>query len=163
MAPPLKFAFFTLLRIYIDFFFATIFSFLSIVNLSLQCFSGSKQIYEVMVVFCQVTRKPATLGTFFYHKHNLVWGQGPKWSAPLRLVQSYPENFLWHGVMILLCILVIIIGLFQLWHFIWLVQLFWNYFSNVKDLSDSFYNLEVRSFIFFKYPGNMLKLGIPVL
>lgn len=32
----------------------------------------------------------------------------------------------------------------------------------MKDFSANFHNLEARS-LFFKYPGGMLKLGIPVL
>lgn len=80
--------FLTFLRITLIFFSLCIFSF-PIVNLSLQCFSSSIQI---TAMFCQVTGNQL-LQYLFHHKHSLGWGQGPKWSASLRLIQSYSEKF----------------------------------------------------------------------
>lgn len=55
--------------------------------------------------------------------------------------------------MIQLCILARIDWIISSVALNWLVQLSWNYFSNIKDFSANFHNLEARS-LFFKYPGD---------
>lgn len=94
---------------------------------------------KCMESHCGVLPRNQPLLYLFHQKHTLGWGQGPKWSASLRLWQSYSEKYsvTWCDDSSLY------FSKNQLgFHFgTWLVQLLWNYFCDIKDFPAYFHKL----------------------